>query len=291
LTLNDDKTFNLSHIYTTNGTYDVTVKVTDDDSGVGLDTAKVTVNSVAPVTPGARINGRILYIVGTARNDHVEVHARGEWVVVRANFLRGKYHTQKFKASDFDRIEITVGNGNDHVRVDKKITKPVTIDGGAGNDHLIAGGGPTKLLGGDGNDKLIGSRVGDKIYGGKGNDIIYGGSGNDMLDGGNGNDKLYGGSGNDLLLGGAGNDLLVGGPGKDTLDGGAGRDRLVDWSSKYKYFHASRNGVFHSNQVSLFTPWVKDFIIGPSGSNNTHNINSWISVGLPPANNRFKGRH
>jgi len=159
------------------------------------------------------------------------------------------------------------------VRIDKKITKPVTIDGGAGNDHLIAAGGQTTLLGGDGND------------------ILIGGIGNDILDGGTGNDKLYGGFGNDKLVGGDGNDLLVGGPGNDTLDGGAGHNTVVDWSSKYKYFHASRNGVFHRNQVSLFTPWVKDFIIGLSGNNNTYHINSCISVVLPPANNRFKGRH
>jgi len=43
-----DKTFNLNHVYADNGTYIVTVTVTDDDGGVGSDTATVTVNNVAP---------------------------------------------------------------------------------------------------------------------------------------------------------------------------------------------------------------------------------------------------
>ena len=44
-----DKTFELAHGYATNGTYVVTVTVTDDDGGVGTDELVVTVNNVAPV--------------------------------------------------------------------------------------------------------------------------------------------------------------------------------------------------------------------------------------------------
>ena len=49
LALNPDKTFALDHTYADNGVYTVTVTVTDDDGGVGVDTAIVTVNNVAPV--------------------------------------------------------------------------------------------------------------------------------------------------------------------------------------------------------------------------------------------------
>ena len=42
------KTFELSHIYGDNGIYTVSVRVTDDDGAYGEDSAKVTVNNVAP---------------------------------------------------------------------------------------------------------------------------------------------------------------------------------------------------------------------------------------------------
>ncbi|MFC2016771.1 PKD domain-containing protein, partial [Chloroflexota bacterium] len=49
LTLNPDKSFTLSHIYSDNGTYSVTVNITDDDGGTGSDTATVNVNNMAPI--------------------------------------------------------------------------------------------------------------------------------------------------------------------------------------------------------------------------------------------------
>jgi len=48
LSLNADKTFSLGHTYADNGVYAVTVKVTDDDGGEGMDTLAVTVDNVAP---------------------------------------------------------------------------------------------------------------------------------------------------------------------------------------------------------------------------------------------------
>jgi len=48
LALNPDKTFALNHLYPQNGTYTVTVAVTDNDGGTGSDTALVTVGNLAP---------------------------------------------------------------------------------------------------------------------------------------------------------------------------------------------------------------------------------------------------
>ncbi|UCD08626.1 MAG: hypothetical protein JSU79_09735 [Dehalococcoidales bacterium] len=49
LTLNSDKTFNLSHLYLDNGAYTVTVTVNSGDGDQGIDAAMVTVNNVAPM--------------------------------------------------------------------------------------------------------------------------------------------------------------------------------------------------------------------------------------------------
>ena len=50
LTLNPDGTFALSHVYTTPGTFGVSVFVTDDDGGVGFDSAQVLVTGTADLT-------------------------------------------------------------------------------------------------------------------------------------------------------------------------------------------------------------------------------------------------
>jgi Ca2+-binding RTX toxin-like protein len=271
------------------GSFSFNVVVTDNGMPTLSDseTITVTVNEVngGPGTPGAKIVGRVLQIVGTAGKDHVQVQTKGkhnEWIEVKANFLSDKGHKRTFNAADFDSIVIIVGDGNDHVKVDQKIVKPVLIDGGAGNDHLMAGGGPTTLLGGDGNDVIFGGSSNDILDGGIGNDHLFGGPGNDQLTGGDGNDKLYGGFGDDTILGGAGNDLLVGGLGKDTLDGGEGNDKLIDLSGKYKYCHAPKNGGSHHTQVSPCGSWVKDFVVSLAGNKNTHNLNKDIQVVLPP---------
>jgi len=94
----------------------------------------------------------------------------------------------------------------------------VTLNGGAGDDHLI---------GGDGNDYLYGGDGSDVLEGGAGNDHLYGGAGNDYLDGGAGNDYLDGGTGSDILHGGAGNDTLVYDAADRVIDGGVGTDTLL----------------------------------------------------------------
>ena len=48
LALAGDRTFQLNHIYASSGHYVVTVRVTDDDGGVGTHTLAVTVGNVAP---------------------------------------------------------------------------------------------------------------------------------------------------------------------------------------------------------------------------------------------------
>ena len=49
LTLNADKSFNLNHLYADNGSYTVTVTVTDDDGAARNDTLVVSVANVAPI--------------------------------------------------------------------------------------------------------------------------------------------------------------------------------------------------------------------------------------------------
>jgi uncharacterized protein GlcG (DUF336 family) len=69
-------------------------------------------------------------------------------------------------------ISVTTGVGNDRVMVAPDVLQPVAIDGGAGDDLLVAGGGDAILIGGSGNDLLIG---------GTGHNLFNGGAGSDQL--------------------------------------------------------------------------------------------------------------
>ncbi len=129
---------------------------------------------------------------------------------------------------------------------------PDVIDGGAGDDHIVAGGGADYVDGGLDNDTIYGGGGKDLLRGGDGDDYIWGDGtvapngystaapethGNDYLDGGSGDDQLIGQGGNDALFGGAGDDTLLGDDinetllagsfhGNDFLDGGEGNDAL-----------------------------------------------------------------
>ncbi|HYY79663.1 MAG TPA: glucoamylase family protein [Actinomycetes bacterium] len=92
-----------------------------------------------------------------------------------------------------------------------------TIEGTAGNDHLVGTGG---------DDVICGEGGDDVIDGGGGRDVVYGDGGDDVLQGGSGDDTVYGGAGDDTLAGDDGADVLSGGPGDDTLRGGSGGDHL-----------------------------------------------------------------
>jgi Ca2+-binding RTX toxin-like protein len=127
------------------------------------------------------------------------------------------------------------------------------IDGGDGDDHVVAGMGEDYVEGGLGDDKIYGGGGEDLLKGGDGIDylwgdgVVSGGSylavaaeihGNDYLDGGDGNDQLIGQGGDDVIFGGEGDDKLLGDDndesflqgnfhGSDYLDGGIGQDSLV----------------------------------------------------------------
>ncbi|MBE3131920.1 MAG: hypothetical protein IMZ55_00460, partial [Acidobacteria bacterium] len=184
----------------------------------------------------ASVDGAGTLLVHVGPNAHLRVHG---------DLSDGDDHVYLRRGSSADEVIVTAfgvqqrytgvltinilgGAGDDVLAVDKSLTQPATLYGGAGNDTLTAGGGPSTLVGGTGNDRL---------YGGAGDDTLDATAGGDnTLDGGAGSDDLFGGPGNDEMRGGLGDDrldaslggsnLLQGDPGNDTLTGGPGDDRL-----------------------------------------------------------------
>ena len=100
-----------------------------------------------------------------------------------------------FDRSTFSKIEVDAKGGNDRIDLINgggALDKPITVDGGAGNDTLRGAAGAEKLLGGSGDDDIDGNI---------GNDTVDGGSGNDRIewDPGDGSDTVDGASGTDAL--------------------------------------------------------------------------------------------
>jgi hypothetical protein len=154
---------------------------------------------------------------------------------------------------------VKLGDGDDSLAVTGSLGTGLTVDGGAGDDHLVGGAEPDLLHGGGGHDRLEGGGGADTLAdddapGGGDADVLDGGADLDTVDysnrtagvsvdlgagtgpdgdtlsgfadltGGSGDDVLTGTAGDDSLFGGKGADKLTGGPGNDTLEGGPGRD-------------------------------------------------------------------
>src|SRR3954452_17387780 len=100
-----------------------------------------------------------------------------------------------FDRSTFSKIEVDAKGGNDRIDLVNgggAFDKPITVDGGAGNDTLRGAAGAEKLLGGSGDDDIDGNIGADTVDGGSGNDRIEWdpGDGSDTVDGASGTDAL-----------------------------------------------------------------------------------------------------
>ena len=98
----------------------------------------------------------------------------------------------------FGSLTVDAGAGADHIVVDPDSTggcasaaNAATVDGGPGDDTLAGGPGAGVLHGGDGDDTIFGGSGGEQIFGDGGDDpVLNGGGGDDTIDGGPGNDHL-----------------------------------------------------------------------------------------------------
>lgn len=221
-------TVTASHAYSDGGIYTITVTLDDgQESDVETTVAQVS---------GVGLHDGELQAIGTDGVDRVRMDRRGRRIRMTASFDGGARQRFAFDANAVDSILAVLCGGDDRFRINRRISKPAAIDGGAGDDDLRGGRGDDTIRGGPGNDILAGRRGDDVLSGGLDNDWLRGGRGNDTLSGDEGNDTLRGNRGddvlrgggdNDALHGGRGNDILLGESGSDLLRGGRGRDLLI----------------------------------------------------------------
>ncbi|MFB8828255.1 hypothetical protein ACE0DR_00380 [Azotobacter sp. CWF10] len=120
------------------------------------------------------------------------------------------------------------------------------LDGGSGDDLLLAGAGKDTLNGGSGSDRIMGELDNDRLYAderlsdqevlaaneldnglAERGDLLSGDAGNDFVVGAQREDLLLGGSGRDQLFADAGNDVLYGDSGLLGSTSAWGYERLV----------------------------------------------------------------
>jgi hypothetical protein len=174
---------------------------------VGLTTTGAALAAPAGATPNAgsaTIANNTLVITGSNGPDAVTLSADATQAQVA--FGNDPANTFHFNLTDFNAISVSLGNGDDQfTEVPTVLTdKPLTVDGGNGNDIIKTGDGNDTIFGGNGDDQVDAGRGNDTVSLGNGNDsfVWTPGEGSDTVDGGNGNSdvmQFVGANGNEKM--------------------------------------------------------------------------------------------
>src|SRR5690349_8486390 len=131
--------------------------------------ARKAVKSAAHAAAFEALEGRQLFsalvVNGTGLDDVIRINQTGPVISVDVN---GSRHV--FPAIRYSGVEVNALGGNDQVLATAFTVKPLTLNGGAGNDYLVGGRGNDTFNGGDGNDVMVGNRGADEFNGGLGVD-------------------------------------------------------------------------------------------------------------------------
>ena len=162
-----------------------------------------------------------LVLKGGETADKISVIRDGNKVRVRIVETDGSQLNMFAKASEFKRVLIEAGGGDDKVFIDNELAKNCTVLGGGGNDTIDGNLGAT-LLGGSGNDKL--SVPAESLVGSS--DLVA------VLSGGDGNDRLVANA-TDHVAGGRGNDVALAMLAFDETSGGSDPVTTPDLADRY----------------------------------------------------------
>jgi Ca2+-binding RTX toxin-like protein len=164
----------LSHVFSSEGTFTVSVTATDKDGGVSAP-ATLTVT----ITMFAVVDGT-LFIGGTTGDDRIKITTDGKPTAHAAD-LRVKINGEQHEFSGIDAVVVYGQDGDDFIKLAGSVKVPATLYGDAGNDRLKGAKGDDVLLGGEGDDHLNGHKGNDIVIGGDGADRLLGGPDGDIL--------------------------------------------------------------------------------------------------------------
>src|SRR5688572_26033400 len=116
------------------------------------------------------LDNGVLTVTGTEQDDQLGVGRNMTMIVVNDNGTSSEWNPAQVES-----IVVNALGGNDQVAVMRPVAKPITANGGAGDDALRGSLGRERLNGEAGNDRLFGGGGGDLLDGGTENDILVGG--------------------------------------------------------------------------------------------------------------------
>jgi Ca2+-binding RTX toxin-like protein len=185
-----------------------------------------------PVVTASFADG-VLTVTGTEADDVIAVETTGTELTVEANDV------EIFRQPMASVVSFTVDalGGRDSISAFHVLTNgtpaiPATINGGAGDDVIVADVAGTVIDGGAGGDdvRVIPIAASSTVYGGEGNDTLRSDGGGDgflLVEGGAGNDIIQTASRGVRAFGDIGQDVLLATDGVDTqLFGGDDHDYL-----------------------------------------------------------------
>jgi len=162
-------------------------------AGAGSDTFDLS--NLSGVVPTLALDGGdgmdTVIIKGSSAGDQMSLVNNGSQILalVRDGVVEGN-----FSVNNVESILLQGQGGDDTLTASNGFPTgtTLTIDGGAGNDHITGGDQADILIGGAGNDLVAGGRGNDNASLGSGNDTFVWnpGDGSDTVEGGSGTDTL-----------------------------------------------------------------------------------------------------
>jgi hypothetical protein len=171
----------LDHVFPTSGTYEVKVRATNVETGEFVENSQEVVVTAGMYTTNED-GTKKLTVGGTSSRDTFGVQTRtvmGPTGRVRVSglYVQTGRVTEFFPFDGATEVVVYGGAGNDYFSL-QGVPATITVYayGGAGSDTMIGGQGPSFLDGGAGNDQLIAknSRTNDILVGGTGRDTFIG---------------------------------------------------------------------------------------------------------------------
>ena len=118
------------------------------------------IRATAGIGFDAATNGPALVVLGTDKDNHIEVEQSGLNLEVEVGKRACSF------TGDIERIFAVGYDGNDHIDA-SEVEDPVSLFGLGGNDYLIGGPGDDLLNGGKGYNKLVGGPGNDTVINGR----------------------------------------------------------------------------------------------------------------------------